>query len=171
MSRTPSRDEVVFADALLRPAHERAAFLDGACGDDDALRARIIALLAAHDGPESVMTSSPVTRAAPLPDLSAVALAKVQEKPGDRIGHYKLLQQIGEGGCGVVYMAEQEEPVRRRVALKIIKLGMDTKAVVARFEAERQALAMMSGPIGLCPRCGFRRGELENMPRLSIPEC
>jgi len=70
----------------------------------------------------------------------------VTEKPGDKIGRYKLLQQIGEGGWGVVYMAEQEEPVRRRVALKVIKLGMDTKAVMARFEAERQALAMMDHP-------------------------
>src|SRR5258708_37961057 len=68
------------------------------------------------------------------------------EKPGDRIGPYKILQQIGEGGCGVVYMAEQDEPVRRRVALKIIKLGMDTRNVIARFEAERQALAMMDHP-------------------------
>jgi len=68
------------------------------------------------------------------------------EKPGDRIGRYKILQQIGEGGCGTVYMAEQTEPVRRRVALKVIKLGMDTKQVVARFEAERQALAMMDHP-------------------------
>ncbi len=68
------------------------------------------------------------------------------EKPGDKIGHYKLLQQIGEGGCGVVYMAEQEEPVIRRVAVKVIKLGMDTKSVIARFEAERQALAMMDHP-------------------------
>jgi serine/threonine protein kinase len=70
----------------------------------------------------------------------------VTEQPGDRIGGYKLLQQIGEGGCGVVYMAEQEEPVRRRVALKVIKLGMDTKQVIARFEAERQALALMDHP-------------------------
>ena len=68
------------------------------------------------------------------------------EKLGDRISRYKLLQQIGEGGCGVVYMAEQEEPVRRRVALKVIKLGMDTKNVIARFEAERQALALMDHP-------------------------
>jgi serine/threonine protein kinase/WD40 repeat protein len=68
------------------------------------------------------------------------------EQPGDKIGHFKLLQQIGEGGCGVVYMAEQEEPVRRRVALKVIKLGMDTKSVIARFEAERQALALMDHP-------------------------
>ncbi len=67
----------------------------------------------------------------------------VSERAGDRIGRYKLLQQIGEGGCGVVYMAEQDEPVQRRVALKVIKLGMDTKQVIARFEAERQALALM----------------------------
>ena len=68
------------------------------------------------------------------------------EKPGDRISRYKLLQQIGEGGCGVVYMAEQQEPVKRRVALKVIKPGMDTKEVLGRFEAERQALAMMDHP-------------------------
>jgi len=74
------------------------------------------------------------------------APALVTQKPGDKIGHYKLLQQIGEGGCGVVYMAEQEEPVRRMVALKVIKLGMDTKQVIARFEAERQALALMDHP-------------------------
>src|SRR5438045_6234157 len=67
----------------------------------------------------------------------------VSEKPGDQIGRYKLLQKLGEGGCGVVYMAEQQEPVKRRVALKVIKLGMDTKDVVTRFEAERQALALM----------------------------
>ena len=66
-----------------------------------------------------------------------------EDTPSERVGHYKLLEQIGEGGFGVVYMAEQQEPIRRRVALKIIKLGMDTKQVVARFEAERQALAMM----------------------------
>lgn len=78
------------------------------------------------------------------PGISAPA--PVSEKPGDRIGRYKLLQQIGEGGCGVVYMAEQEEPVRRRVALKVIKLGMDTKQVIARFESERQALALMDHP-------------------------
>src|SRR3989454_9305108 len=70
----------------------------------------------------------------------------IGEKPDDRIGHYKLLQQIGEGGYGVVYMAEQEAPVRRRVALKIIKPGMDTRSVIARFEAERQALALMDHP-------------------------
>src|SRR5215471_9124539 len=79
--------------------------------------------------------------------LSTIALSlPLTEKPGDFIGRYKLLEQIGEGGCGVVYVADQVEPVRRRVALKVIKLGMDTKQVVARFDAERQALALMDHP-------------------------
>src|SRR5438309_7504519 len=72
--------------------------------------------------------------------------ASLVRNAGEKIGHYRLLQQIGEGGCGIVYLAEQEEPVHRRVALKIIKLGMDTKQVIARFEAERQALALMDHP-------------------------
>src|SRR5215213_7064324 len=79
-------------------------------------------------------------------EIDSAALAPVTEQPGDRIGRYKLREKIGEGGCGVVYVAEQEEPVRRRVALKVIKLGMDTGSVVARFEAERQALAIMDHP-------------------------
>src|SRR5687768_5751421 len=78
--------------------------------------------------------------------LSEKTLLLSVEKPGDWIGVYKLMQVIGEGGAGTVYMAEQQEPIRRRVALKVIKLGMDTKEVVARFEAERQALAMMDHP-------------------------
>src|SRR5512135_1264540 len=77
---------------------------------------------------------------------SRTEIVPTPERAGDRIGRYKLLQQIGEGGCGVVYVAEQEEPVRRRVALKVIKLGMDTKTVIGRFEAERQALALMDHP-------------------------
>src|SRR3989475_1648247 len=75
-----------------------------------------------------------------------MGMVEVTEKPGDRIGRYKLREKVGEGGCGVVYVAEQEEPIRRRVALKVIKLGLDTKQVIARFEAERQALAMMDHP-------------------------
>src|SRR4051794_32229000 len=67
-------------------------------------------------------------------------------RPGDRFGRYKILEEIGQGGCGVVFVAEQEQPVRRRVALKVVKLGMDTRQVIARFEAERQALAMMDHP-------------------------
>src|SRR5262249_52501478 len=81
-----------------------------------------------------------------LPEEPKAAAVTIIEKPGDRIGRYKLLQQISEGGCGVGYLAEQEEAVRRRVALKVIKLGMDTKQVIARFEAERQALALMDHP-------------------------
>jgi serine/threonine protein kinase/WD40 repeat protein len=86
------------------------------------------------------LATGPEPEPAPTPSLP------LTEKPGDRIGHYKLLQQIGEGGCGIVYMAQQDQPVRRQVALKIIKLGMDTRNVIARFEAERQALALMDHP-------------------------
>ena len=111
-----------------------------ACAGDDLLRQRVEALLRAHDSAGTFMDSLAVD---PRRGTPAV---KPAEQPGDRIVRYKLLQQIGEGGCGVVYMAEQEEPVRRRVALKVIKLGMDTKSVIARFEAERQALALMDHP-------------------------
>ena len=136
MSAQTSRDEKLFADALAQPVHERAAFLDGACNGDVTLRARILALIAAHDGPQSLLVP-------PLACTSADVSVTAKENPGDIIGRYKLLQKIGEGGCGVVLMAEQEEPVRGRVSLKVIMLGMDTMAVVSRFEAVRQALAMM----------------------------
>src|SRR5213075_3202421 len=96
-------------------------------------------------GLEADPTAQPAA-ASPGEQRATVVATAVTEKPGDRIGRYKLLQQIGEGGMGIVYMAEQEEPIRRRVALKVIKLGMDTRDVVARFEAERQALALMDHP-------------------------
>src|SRR5881394_3603194 len=96
--------------------------------------------------PPKSAQGAPPAQAAELGEHSPVVVTPVTEKPGDRIGRYKLLQQIGEGGMGIVYMAEQEEPIRRRVALKVIKLGMDTRDVVARFEAERQALALMDHP-------------------------
>ena len=98
----------------------------------------------ADDVPEGACPVCALRGALEVPDVSSKAA--VREKPGDRIGHYKLLEQIGEGGCGIVYVAEQEQPVRRRVALKVIKLGMDTRQVIARFEAERQALALMDHP-------------------------
>jgi eukaryotic-like serine/threonine-protein kinase len=132
------RELAVFSAARRLPAPERATYLDEACAGDAALRQRVEELLQAGEeagdfleGPAAVRPEAGGT--VRLPAIPA-------EKPGDRIGRYKLLQQIGEGGCGVVYMAEQEEPVHRRVALKVIKLGMDTKNVIARFEAERQAL-------------------------------
>jgi hypothetical protein len=120
----------------LEDAAERAAYLDRACGGDAHLRQSIEKLLQAHGAAGSFFGGG----------TEATVLLPATEKPGDRIGRYKLLQKVGEGGCGVVYMAEQEEPVRRRVALKVIKLGMDTNSVIARFEAERQALAMMDHP-------------------------
>jgi serine/threonine protein kinase len=130
------RLEEVFSAARGLPAQERTAFLERACGGDAELRRQADSLFAAHDQAGQFLQPT-VTLSLPNAPV---------EKPGDRIGRYKLLEQIGEGGFGVVWMAEQEEPVRRRVAFKIIKLGMDTKEVVARFEAERQALAMMDHP-------------------------
>src|SRR5438094_2986885 len=131
-----NREKEIFEQALdITPTEERLRFLTSACGKDAALLERVQALLRADESGESF-----------LPEPPNATVVAITEKPGDRIGRYKLLQQIGEGGCGVVYMAEQSEPVQRRVALKIIKLGMDTKQVIARFEAERQALALMGHP-------------------------
>src|SRR5438045_3958849 len=131
-----NREKEIFEQALdITPTEERLRFLTSACGKDPALLARVQALLRADESGESF-----------LPEQPKAAFVPITEKPGDRIGRYKLLQPIGEGGCGTVYMAEQTEPVRRRVALKVIKLGMDTKQVIARFEAERQALALMDHP-------------------------
>ncbi len=136
-----ARAEAIFCAALELPAEERAAFASRECGDDAPLLARVGRLLAAHDAAGEFMgeeASSPV--------FGATVVMSSAEQPGERIGHYKLLQRIGEGGFGAVWMAEQVEPVTRRVAIKIIKLGMDTKEVIARFEAERQALARMDHP-------------------------
>ena len=141
-----SRQRELFLKALEKPIPaERHAFLDGACGDDHALRASVEALLAHHQE-DSFLEESPAGGALTVAPLTLPAEDPADETPGGRIGRYKLLQKVGEGGCGVVYMAEQEEPVRRRVALKVIRLGMDTKSVIARFEAERQALALMDHP-------------------------
>jgi len=118
----------IFHEARELPAQERASFLASACGADLALRGEVEALLKA-DAEAGRFMESPS-----------------REQPGAQIGRYKLLEQIGEGGMGTVWMAEQREPVKRRVALKIIKLGMDTRQVIARFEAERQALALMDHP-------------------------
>jgi serine/threonine protein kinase len=138
VSDKPSVDSIFLA-AVELPSDQRPAFLDEACGDDAALRARVERLLAAQSQNESFLES-------PAPELGATGERPIAEAPGDAIGPYKLLQQIGEGGFGVVFLAEQERPVRRRVALKVIKPGMDTRAVVGRFEAERQALAIMAHP-------------------------
>jgi len=137
----PHDIEAIYNAALGKGSEkERSAYLCAVCGDDRAVRARVEALLKAHEeagdfleapalDPDIILDTSPIT-----------------EGPGTVIGNYKLLEQIGEGGMAYVYMAEQERPLRRKVALKVIKLGMDTKQVIARFEAERQALAMMDHP-------------------------
>jgi eukaryotic-like serine/threonine-protein kinase len=126
----------IFNEAEALPAGpERERFLAEACPDDPELREQVRSLLLAHEGAGHFLDHAPVA-----PTL------EVTERPGDVIGRYKLRETLGEGGCGVVYVADQEVPVRRRLALKVIKLGMDTKAVVARFGAERQALAMMDHP-------------------------
>jgi eukaryotic-like serine/threonine-protein kinase len=126
-------DESVFSAALALPSSKRALYLDVACAGDSARRARIESLLSSADESPDFMAD------AAAPRFIAPAACEI-------IGRYKLLQKLGEGGCGVVYLAEQDEPVRRRVALKVIKLGMDTKEVIARFEAERQAIARMDHP-------------------------
>ena len=138
-------EESVFADALALPECERPALLDRACGGDAALRARVEALLRAYDGAGADLEASPVADAAEAAQAPPQT-ASPNVGPGARIGRFKLLQELGEGGCGAVFMAEQEEPLRRRVAIKVIKLGMDTREVIARFEAERQALALMDHP-------------------------
>ena len=155
MSEHDSLLRAIFMEALeIGEPQQRAAFLSRACGADLELRKKVEELLKSEAAACNFLPGQPAasaSRAALLqvaealdPDRSpSVPLA---EKPGDRIGRYRLLQKIGEGGCGVVYMAEQEEPVRRKVALKVIKLGMDTRSVMARFDAERQALALMDHP-------------------------
>ena len=129
-------DDDLFGEALDLPPPARAALLDRACADDPARRARLEALLAAHDSAGDFLETPPVVR----------AILGADEAPGDTIDRYTLLEKIGEGGWGSVYLAEQTVPVRRRVALKILKLGLDTRQVIARFEGERQALALMDHP-------------------------
>jgi eukaryotic-like serine/threonine-protein kinase len=144
MAQPSEREIEVFNVVLELPPAERAAYLDQVCAGDAALRRRVEELLNAGEEAGAFLGSPTANPRGPGGTIRLEV--PPAQKPGDRIGRYKLLQQIGEGGCGVVYMAEQEEPVRRRVALKVIKLGMDTKNVIARFEAERQALALMDHP-------------------------
>lgn len=135
MNQYNDKVEAIFeAAAALETDEQRADYLNRACPDLE-LRREVESLLASHENPDSIFLGE-------APTIVSVAAEGV----GALIDRYKLLEQVGEGGCGVVYVAEQTEPVRRRVALKVIKLGMDTKTVVARFEAERQALAMMDHP-------------------------
>jgi serine/threonine protein kinase len=135
----PQANELFLKALELDAPGARQEFLDGACASDAALRAEVEALLEAGAQAGSFLES-------PVRDPRATVDEPIRERPGTVIGPYKLLEQIGEGGFGVVFMAEQQEPMRRKVALKVLKPGMDTRQVVARFEAERQALALMDHP-------------------------
>src|SRR5262245_23242147 len=137
----PSPLEAIFFAALEKgPPQDRVAYLDEACAGDPDLRRRVEKMLAAQAQAGSFLEQPACSPVVTVDDQS------IREGPGTVIGPYKLLEQIGEGGFGVVFMAEQQQPVRRKVALKVLKPGMDTRQVVARFEAERQALAIMDHP-------------------------
>jgi serine/threonine protein kinase len=145
MSQDLTRLEQLFhATVELASPEEQANYLAQACGADTVLRQRVEKLLRAHQTAGQFLDpeTPPVQTGLPLSDLDLPP----SERPGDQIGHYTLVEKIGEGGCCVVHLAEQVEPVRRQVALKLIKAGMDTRQVVARFQAERQALALMNHP-------------------------
>src|SRR5436190_13819340 len=137
------RMKELFADALDQPSARREDFLRTACADDARLFDEVREMLAAHDRAAAAI---PTHGALNLPRSVAHTAVPRSEAIGSTIGPYKLLELTGEGGMGVVYKAEQRSPVRRIVALKLIKLGMDTRQVIARFESERQALAMMNHP-------------------------
>ena len=139
-------EESIFQAACeIESDQERAAYLERECGEDRALRGRLDALLDIHLNDPDYLHISPVSADASSGQGLTACLGEVNQ-PGDSIGPYKIREQIGEGGMGIVYVAEQSEPVKRKVALKVIKPGMDSKQVIARFEAERQALAMMDHP-------------------------
>jgi serine/threonine protein kinase len=134
------QEESIFIEALEKEDDvERAAFLDRACAGDEALRQRIERLLLRHAQTDSLLDPSKA-------GAGATVSQPAVERSGVRIGPYKLLELIGEGGMGTVYMAEQTAPLHRMVALKVIKPGMDSRQLLARFEAERQALALMDHP-------------------------
>src|SRR5262249_29266707 len=130
----------LFLAALKVLADERDAYLRAACADDGDLCQRVKLLIQAHEELGTI-APSPESQPGPTGDQPPAP-----EQPGTVIGPYKLLEQVGEGGMGTVWMAEQKEPIHRRVAVKVIKPGMDSKQVLARFEAERQALALMDHP-------------------------
>jgi serine/threonine protein kinase len=139
MGELPESEEAILRTALGLPLKLRDERLRKACGENLELFQRLKLRL------DSVADSS--ADAVNEPEKVTVSELKVpSEQVGDKIGHYKLLQRLGEGGCGIVYLAQQEEPIRRQVAFKVIKVGLDTRQGVARFEAERQALALMDHP-------------------------
>lgn len=134
MTFDQERAQELFDKVVKLPSAEREQFLDKECNDDDSLRAELESRIEHH-------FSQAITRGE-----DSKQSASLDYQPGDTIDRFKILNILGEGGMGIVYLAEQSKPVKRRVALKVIKAGMDTKQVIARFEAERQALAIMNHP-------------------------
>ena len=158
MSSRQLDEEAIFKIARkLDDPEDRDGYLDQVCSGDRNLRDRVEALLQVHEQEQEFLKSDVAPTEAATP---------ITESPGQQIGRYKLREQIGEGGMGVVFVAEQERPIQRKVALKIIKPGMDTKEVIARFEAERQALALMVSPpnISICAT-----GQPSSLTRSTIP--
>ena len=139
-------EAILFAATQLTDPREREDFLERACGGDRKLRERIDRLIQADAVARRFVAADPFDLSSTRADSSVPQTVPNDPVPDARVGRYRLLEKIGEGGMGEVYHAEQEEPVRRRVALKILKLGMDSRQIVARFEAERQALAIMDHP-------------------------
>lgn len=155
MSEQRPTEETIFIRACsISNLERREAYISDVCGDDPELKKRIEALLSAHSEADTFFATDLPGSSLGEEDPDRTVLSPFppgkstppSERPGDTIGRYKLIEEIGVGGCGVVFRAEQEEPIKRTVALKIIKLGMDTESFIARFEAERQALAMMDHP-------------------------
>src|SRR6266516_4495469 len=140
----PSEQTIFDAARQIPDLQARSAYLDAACAGNAALREQIERLLRAGQHADEFLASDPLGLGER--GRQTILTAPLTEGPGTIIGNYKLLEKIGEGGFGDVYMAEQRQPIKRRVALKIIKVGMDTREVVGRFEAERQALALMDHP-------------------------
>src|SRR5215207_9383923 len=140
MNADPQKARSIFLEAVEQHAPDHwDPYLDAACGQDQELRRRVEVLLRAHAQANSLLD-------APGPALLQAVEEPPAERPGAVVGPYRLLEPIGEGGFGVVFLAEQQQPVRRKVALKVLKPGMESRQVVARFEAERQALALMDHP-------------------------
>jgi serine/threonine protein kinase len=152
-AETPNSDSIICAAIEIPSAEERAAYIAQVCGADEGLRDHVQKLVGAHfragsflDSPVPVLAYPRRRKGEGGEEAGPTIDEPAGEGPGTVIGPYELLEQIGEGGFGVVFMAEQTQPVRRKVAVKVLKPGMDTRQVVARFEAERQALALMDHP-------------------------
>src|SRR5262245_32501868 len=198
MPEKPLEQSIFLAALELATPAERQAYLRGACGDNEPLRVAVAELLAAHEragnildappggsvgsrqqaagsGPKPVGSGQEAAGSEEVLRTAERQLPTAAESPGVMIGPYKLLELIGEGGMGTVWMAEQKEPIQRRVAVKVIKSGMDSKQVLARFEAERQALALMdhpniakvldAGTVGPVCRTGPDAGDVEGPAR------